>query len=154
MTINNKLTTLVLAGSVALCVGACGTSAQDVTPTTTATTSTPSLPPQPTRIVGKYPDPETMAAKVKAAGVPLVLTTGSYMNSDHTNIYGVRYMAGDAKIGSERIGFYTFDWAKYADDAESYDRREAGLQTYRGDGWYVSAKSPETLAKLVDILNK
>lgn len=149
--VNTNYARLALpAAALLLAVGACSAS-QDTPAPTTTTTSTYSLPPQPSLIVGKYADPQAMVAKIQAAGVPLVADKMTYMNDTHTDIDGMVYVYG--AVGTERVGLFTFDWAKNADGAEARDRTN-GKQTYRGDGWYISTKTPALLAQLADILNK
>lgn len=145
------LTIASLAAAAALTFSACSANTPADQPAPASSTTTSSLPPQPTLIVGKYTNPEVMVAKIQAAGVPLVADKMTYMNDTHTNIYGVRYVYGT--VGTNRVGLYTFDWAKNADQAEANDR-EQGLQTYRGNGWYISAKTPALLNQLAAVLDK
>lgn len=148
--VKRTLTIAGLAATATLTISACAAATPDqLTPTSSTTTS--SLPPQPTLIVGKYTDPQAMVAKIQAAGVPLVADKMTYMNPEHTDINGLGYAYGS--VGTERVGLFTFDWSKNADQAEASDRGN-GRQTYRGNGWYISTKTPALLNQLAEILNK
>lgn len=138
--------TIALAG---LTFAGCTTKTDELAPPTT-TTATVSIPPQPTPLVGKYPDPEAMAAKIQAAGVPLVASTTPRQHGE-TDINGAVYLY--AYVGQGQVGLFTFDYPKVADSTE-IQKRGDGWMTYRGDGWIASAKTAATLTLLVDALNK